>query len=77
VTAFEHPILFRQSADLNKNELLILPMQRDLTLIWHCICALFSKINCRISDCTEFGNIPEIKIKIRKNRAGFSLIITS
>ena len=36
-------------ADFIKNESLRLPLHLDLTLIWHCTCALFHKIDCRPS----------------------------
>jgi hypothetical protein len=38
---------FGYTADLAKSELIILPGNHDLSLIWHCICMLSLRFYCR------------------------------
>ena len=46
VTASSTQFFFGSAADLAKSELIILPGNLDLSLIRHCICMLFCKIDC-------------------------------
>ena len=46
VTAHELYYQFEPSADFFKNEVLWLIIERSSSLVWHCLCAIFHKIDC-------------------------------
>ena len=55
VTASSTQFFFGSAADLAKSELIILPGYHVLSLIWHFICPLFHRTDCRLLS-NEFLN---------------------